>query len=440
MTQGAILWSYALAPDVAVHVAGDRTLLRTATTETWIDGVAEQSLLVGLAGAIAGDAAGFAGDGQNRGAALLFRLDRLGLLTQCLTSRGVKLASRVPLRPPPVPVADQIPVGRLRLSPFAAIRPVNSSLSVEAPGAWAHVILHDRSLLPMLHDLALGHSAADIAAGLPGHALSAIREILSMLHQCGLLDRDAVSLWPHHDLLFHTRTRRGYARTSLGKAEIEPDLTELAVLAHGRTILPLPLPDAHRMNEEDPPFAQVSDRRRSIRRYGRLAITQAQLSEFLFRTLHDQGGRRPYPSGGACYPLCGYVAVDRCDGIARGLYAYDPAGHRLVGVADPCPDLDGLLSDAAASAGVADSPQVLLVLAARYDRTGGTYGDLAYSLILKEVGGVFQTAMLAAAAMGIGTCPLGTGNAALFGRITGQDPLIEAAVGEMMIGSIPDRS
>jgi oxazoline/thiazoline dehydrogenase len=49
---------------------------------------------------------------------------------------------------------------------------------------------------------------------------------------------------------------------------------------------------------------------------------------------------------------------------------------------------------------------------------------------------VFQTAMLAAAAMGLGTCPLGCGNSALFAELAGLPTLDEASVGEMMIGSL----
>ena len=80
------------------------------------------------------------------------------------------------------------------------------------------------------------------------------------------------------------------------------------------------------------------------------ALTSGQLSEFLFRTLHERGGRRPYPSGGACYPLKAYLAVHRCRGIAPGLYAYDPTRHELITVSEPGPGLDRLLADAAAAA------------------------------------------------------------------------------------------
>ena len=34
---------------------------------------------------------------------------------------------------------------------------------------------------------------------------------------------------------------------------------------------------------------------------------------------------RPYPSAGSLYELDLYLTVDRCDGLPRGIYHYDPA-------------------------------------------------------------------------------------------------------------------
>ena len=160
-----------------------------------------------------------------------------------------------------------------------------------------------------------------------------------------------------------------------------------------------------------------------------------QLSEFLFRTLHEKSGRRPYPSGGACYPLKAYIGVHQCSGVSPGLYAYSPTRHELVRVSEPEPRLDSLLSDAAAAAGVERPPQILIVLAARFSRTQRVYGNSSYSLILKEVGAVFQAAMMAAAAMGLATCPLGCGNSLQFSDLAGVEPLTETSVGEMMVGA-----
>ena len=39
--------------------------------------------------------------------------------------------------------------------------------------------------------------------------------------------------------------------------------------------------------------------------------------------------RRPYPSGGGCYPLELYVVSAACDGLDSAIYHYDPMRHVL---------------------------------------------------------------------------------------------------------------
>ncbi|WP_247455861.1 SagB family peptide dehydrogenase [Bradyrhizobium sp. 166] len=259
------------------------------------------------------------------------------------------------------------------------------------------------------------------------------------MSQCGLLERSEQDAWSGHDLFFHTRTRRGYARTLLGKSTLEGQSDHqfrTTAIANDERRLVLEPPILSSLFATDPPYAAVSARRQSVRRQGSTALTSGQLSEFLFRTLCEQGGRRPYPSGGASYPLQTYLAVNRCRGVAPGLYAYDATAHELIAVGGPGLGLERLLADAAGTANVDESPQILLVLTADYRRMRLLYEDLSYSLILKEVGAVFQVAMMAAAAMGLGTCPLGCGDSLLFSELIGVDPTIETSVGELMLGSL----
>ena len=61
-------------------------------------------------------------------------------------------------------------------------------LSLEAPGSWARMTIHDRDLLPLLHDLAVGRPAAEMAAAAVGHSEQAILAVLALMSWCGLLD------------------------------------------------------------------------------------------------------------------------------------------------------------------------------------------------------------------------------------------------------------
>jgi SagB-type dehydrogenase family enzyme len=371
-----------------------------------------------------------------RCAALLYRLERRGLLARTLSSSGLRLASYIPVRPPPDDLPEHLPHGPLRLSPHAAARAEARLVVFDVPGAWAKMVIHERDLLSLLHDLAAGTLADEITAKLPAYPIPAI---LALMDWCGLLDRGNSQGWTTHDLLFHARTRAGYTRGLRGKIAAKGDdgaAPQPDDSFHGARRIPLEQPARDRMLAGDPPYAQVAEQRRSIRRQGSTPLTAAQLSEFLFRTLHERDGRRPYPSGGSCYPLRAYVAVHHCLGVEAGLYAYDPVRHELIAVSEPGAALDRLLADAAGAAAVDVAPQTMIVLAARYARTHTTYPDIGYSLILKEVGAVFQAAMMAAAAMGLSSCPLGAGNALLFSELTGVNPLIESSVGELMLGSL----
>ena len=62
---------------------------------------------------------------------------------------------------------------------------------------------------------------------------------------------------------------------------------------------------------------------------------------------------------------------------------------------------------------------------------------MAYALILKHVGVLYQTLYLAATAMGVGPCGVGGGKARLLSRAIGVDYYAESAVGEFMLGSLP---
>ncbi len=76
--------------------------------------------------------------------------------------------------------------------------------------------------------------------------------------------------------------------------------------------------------------------------------------------------------------------------------------------------MEKLIKDAFRSSGEQDIPQILLVITARFGRLFWKYQSLAYALILKHVGVLYQTFYLVATGMNLAPCALGTGNSDLF--------------------------
>jgi SagB-type dehydrogenase family enzyme len=144
---------------------------------------------------------------------------------------------------------------------------------------------------------------------------------------------------------------------------------------------------------------------------------------------------RPYPSGGACYPLTLYLAVRACRGIVPGLYQYDPFHHELVRL-EVSREASEAVLDTYRDRGV-ETLQVVLVLAARMSRVTWKYESVAYAVVLKEVGVLMQSMYLAATAMGLAPCAIGGGSSDVLPRVVGVDPLEEATVGEFALGSRP---
>ena len=354
------------------------------------------------------------------------------------------------------------------MSRFAWTCRRGDGLALESPLSSARIVLHDARAAAVVHALARPATAAEISARTPGLPAEAVPPLLSLLVHADMAcpvgddgataeDADpALRCWEFHDLLFHVRSREGRHDGPVGatyplagRLEPPPALPPAAATAG----IDLHRPDLEQLQRQDPPFARVQDRRRSVRRYAAEPISDRQLGEFLYRVARVRERQefdvdtpagpvrmdfasRPYPAGGGLYELEVYAAVETCRGLGSGLYHYDPLGHKLGRRAGRTPEVERLLYAAAQSAGIrGDRPQVLLILAARLPRIAWKYTGLAYALVLKDVGVVLQTMYLAATAMGLAPCAVGAGDSDLFARAAGTDYYAETSVGEFLLGS-----
>ncbi|BBD63705.1 hypothetical protein NIES4072_26390 [Nostoc commune NIES-4072] len=337
------------------------------------------------------------------------------------------------------------------LSRFAYLHQVEGQMVLESPLSKAKVILPDWRGVAIVAKLSQPQSCSNLVSEIPGITLEIAQQFLYLLLASQMLSQETykevqnttLAQWDFHDLLFHTRSRQGRHTNPtggtyrfLGKIEPQPVVKP----PMSKTVIQLYQPNIERLKTTDIPLTDVLEERRSIRNYHSSPITAQQLGEFLYRSarvknLNGEYSSRPYPSGGGLYELELYPVINTCDGISSGLYYYNPLAHQLERLCERTKDVEALFKDAWGASGQQDMPQVLIVFTARFQRLSWKYEAIAYSLILKHVGVLYQTMYLVATAMNLAPCALGSGNADLFAKAALTDYYAESSVGEFMLGS-----
>ena len=302
------------------------------------------------------------------------------------------------------------------------------------------------------------HTANEIATQIKEIHLDTVKQLISLLLSTQMLcqvsedgtiaeQTDVIlAQWEFHDLLFHTRSRSGRHGNPIGgtyrfSGQIEP----LPALSPPRLAQAIALAKSNLENliASDLPFTQVLENRKSIREHGEKPITALELGEFLYRcarvknqikTHRGELLTRPYPSGGAMYELELYPVIDRCQDISSGLYYYQPQAHQLCSISSATEATAALLRNAGMSMG-ADNPQILIVVTARFQRLAWKYESIAYALMLKHVGALYQTMYLVATAMNLAPCGIGSGDSDLFTKAIGGNYYAETSVGEFALGT-----
>ena len=358
------------------------------------------------------------------------------------------------------------------LSRFAWMQRRGDVLALESPLSPARIVLHDPRAAALVHALARPGTAAEVGGRVAGLPAEAVTPLLGLLVHAGAVcavgddgataeDADpALRCWQFHDLLFHARSRRRTTRRARRRH-----------LSAGRTARPAARPPAGNCGREPialhrPDLERLQARIRPSPGSRNAAARSASTRPSRSRTASSANSCTASPGSGIVKQMevetpAGPVRMDfasaavsrpaapctswrstlplqACRGLAPGLYRYDGLGHRLVRRAGRDAEVERLLADAALAAGLqTTTPQVLLVLAARLPRVAWKYTGLAYALVLKHVGVVFQTMYLAATAMGLAPCAVGLGDSDLFAQAAGVDYYAETSVGEFLLGSAP---
>jgi len=402
--------------------------------------------------------------------AYLARFASQGLLTHhLLDDAGEELAwiqctgDDYRFAPRPFPAAATCIVSR-----FCTMHREDDALKLESPFGHAVVRVRDPGLVGLIGYLASHRSAGEIGerAQAFGIALPVAAGFLALCRAARLVEfddappeSDDLRLWSAVDLMFHVSSRYGHGEGHFGgnyrhidEMEPAPDVRPLP----GTERIRLPVPVLDELVHNDPPLQAVIENRHSVHLHGEDPITLDDLGEFLYRTARvrwrgtlevespvdgKQGAMaissRPFPGGGRGYELELYLTIERCEGLARGLYHYDPAGHQL-SLVRPADDLTERLIAFAGVASPGVRPQVLITMAARFRRMRWKYDRLAYSATLKHVGVVMHQMYLVATAMRLAPCAQGGGDIDRFAAASGNPFEVEGSVGEFILGSRAD--
>jgi SagB-type dehydrogenase family enzyme len=395
---------------------------------------------------------------------LVRRLAGLGLLEYRLGQNGgddVVIEPQISDYWPRTPQLADADV--LVMSRFAYLRRRGNDMILESPRAGALFKICNPKIATVLAILSAPQQLAQLRQqdDFPG------AELLALLVDCRILfkidpagdsglrpaegDSNLV-LWDFHDLLFHARSTEGRHANPIGG--LYPYAGVISPPPAVRPCWPGEKIDLRQFSAADSqavsPAAKLLRERHSTRSFDdQRPITLAELARFLDSAarvqstsssqLDDDGPTvtyavRPYPSGGGSYELELYLAVDNCEGLARGFYHYDAGGHALVPIGAPTKEVEALLTEARFAMDAPAAPQVLVTIAARFGRISWKYSSLAYALILKDVGVLMQTLYLMATDMGLGGCAIGITNVNRFAKMTGIEFHVEGPVGQFAMG------
>lgn len=175
------------------------------------------------------------------------------------------------------------------------------------------------------------------------------------------------------------------------------------VMAQSNESIPLPAPSLSDKNS----LQKLLQQRRSIREYQEAALSLPEVGQLLWAAqgITDRRGYRTAPSAGALYPLEIYLVAGNVDGLAAGIYHYQPVTHQLIKIG--AGDQRNALTRPALSQPCVKDAAAVIVIAAVYERTTLKYGQRGIRYVHIEAGHVGQNIYLQVESLGLGTVIVG---------------------------------
>jgi SagB-type dehydrogenase family enzyme len=286
--------------------------------------------------------------------------------------------------------------------------------------------------------IALGFDKKDLTKALE-HLIR-----LKMIHKNTFSDQEIKIIhnmdWDPIDLAMHRQRSYG-GRFAISKRHGKSP----SPIKHVKGISTFVLPSPGNIHDSKSTLLKVLDERKSIRKYANRHLSVDDLSYVLyhsarikeiFRSNEGTLTKRPYPSGGARYPLEIYVVNNRIKGLQRGIHHYDPLKHKLnlinknnifqkkfnkfiLDVQHPLMNRE---------------PDALFIITAVFARTMWKYEKIGLSLILSDLGCLYQTMYLVATEKKLASCPIGKTEEEIVKKWLNLNWFEESHVGTFMLG------
>jgi SagB-type dehydrogenase family enzyme len=151
-------------------------------------------------------------------------------------------------------------------------------------------------------------------------------------------------------------------------------------------------------------------RRRSLRQYQDRLLSLDELTALLWAAQGITLAGRNYqlrtaPSAGALYPVETYVAVHRVEGLEPGIWHLQASAFELELIREG--DMRKALMDAGLFQSFLGTAAAVFIWTAVLNRARWKYRERAIRYLFLDAGHICQNLMLAATALGLGTCPVG---------------------------------
>ncbi len=202
------------------------------------------------------------------------------------------------------------------------------------------------------------------------------------------------------------------------------------------------LPDFNSSIFAEADIYQCLKNRRSVRKYTDEPLTMKELSFLLWATqgvdkvVNDgYATKRPVPSAGARHPFETYLAINKVEGLEKGIYRYLPVTHELLYMYSDA-DMQQKITDATLGQSFVGSSAVVFIWSCVAYRGEWRYSITSHKPMLLDAGHICQNLYLACETVNCGTCAIAAYDQALTDNIIRADGEDEFTVYLSPVGKV----